>query len=78
MLITAGALIVPSTVVAVFAGHEVVAGGLVLTGVLSILTGAVLGRMEGPFTFLCISGNLRPLDPPREDRSADPGKENRC
>lgn len=63
-MLSAGALLILAAVAAVFTGHGVVAGGLALTGLVALVTGAVLSRMEGPFRLFGFSGNLRAVDPP--------------
>ncbi|HEX8207544.1 MAG TPA: hypothetical protein VF587_15885 [Solirubrobacteraceae bacterium] len=64
ILVFAGVVIALAAVAAVFSGHELFAGGLALPGVLSIALGALIARMEGPFSLFGVSGNLRPIDGP--------------
>ncbi len=46
-------------IVAVFTGHQWIAGGMWTAGLLAVTMAAVLSRMEGPFSLLGLSGNLR-------------------
>lgn len=63
VLLVAGMTLILSAVGAVFTDHELAATGLAASGLLAVLAAAVLSRMEGPFSFLGMSGNLRSTDP---------------
>lgn len=62
VLLSGGVLLIVAAVAAVFTGHEMVAAGIAVPGVLAVLIAAILSRMEGPFHFLGMSGHLRPVD----------------
>jgi hypothetical protein len=62
VLLIVGISLILAGIGAVFANHQLVAGGMFATGVVAIVVAVVVTRMVGPFRLLFLSGNLRPTD----------------
>lgn len=58
VLLAVGVALVLVGLACVFTGHQVVAGAMCTTGVMAIISAAVLSRMEGKFKVFFLSGNL--------------------
>jgi hypothetical protein len=58
VLLFVGVCLILAAIAAVFTNHQLIAGGMSTTGVVAIITAAVLSRMVGPFKLLGLSGSL--------------------
>ena len=59
VLLSVGVGLILAAIAAVFTNHQLIAGGMSTTGMVAIVVAAILGRMEGPFKLLFLSGSLR-------------------
>jgi hypothetical protein len=70
-LLAAGILLILAGIAAVFTGHQLIAGGMWTTGLLAVAIAAMMSRMEGKFTLLGLSGNLKTSRPGSEGQIPD-------